>query len=298
MSKKAACIALIAGLCTAAEAQVISRLVYEVSLNGTDWRAQAEATPGSLVEVRARVQYIGTQPVVGLAEIRFQPVISSWDGTAAYGNPTGDNLVVRGDGDIPDNIEPIGGTRTTPIGTVPDIPGAYGRISPFGSIATTTTAYYRGFVGTGANSGLMRISQAYVTNWIGSGATSGTNTLNNVSGRAGVTVGQINESLRNTFDPPYNAQLDVAVFKFAYVVGQSTQLRTMNISTPPEGLGHQLIAGLVGPVESFWYTSAAGAYIRGDIEVVGASVNVVPSVGIGSLLASGLLAFGVRRRRA
>lgn len=218
MIKEAACVALFAGLCTVCEAQIMSRLVYEVSLDGTDWRPSIAAAPGNTVQVRTRVQYVGTAQATGLAEILFQPVISNWSGPNTHGNVTGDNLVVQSQGTVTNAVGPIGGTRTTPIGSVNDAPGAYGRISPFGSAATTSTSYYRGFVGTGANSGLLRIAQASVTNWIGSGSTLGSVSFNNISGRGGINIGQLANQLRVSTDPAFNSQLDVVVFKFAYDV--------------------------------------------------------------------------------
>lgn len=89
------------------------------------------------------------------------------------------------------------------------------------------------------------------------------------------------------------------LLKTTYEIGNGSGARIMSITTPRAGLGHQSDRGIVGAVDSIWYTSLSTLdIVRGDVEVVGASVHVVPTIGVGSLLASGLLVFGVRRRRA
>lgn len=113
----------------------------------------------------------------------FQPVITNW--------ASDDQLITNGVLGRPgpvNGIGPVGGTRSSPIGTVEDVPGQYGRVSPWGAIATTTTNFLRGHIGTGTASAMLRIAQANITNWIGEGPSTGSGQGNNFNGAGGVPI--------------------------------------------------------------------------------------------------------------
>lgn len=298
MRSRTISVVVVAGLTAVAHSQVVSRLIYEVSLDGSSWRSNLTALPGETIQVRTRVQYIGTSPTAGLSQIIYQPVISGWNSTQPHGQAGFDSLVVQSHGTVTDSIGPFGGTRSTPIGSVTDSSGLYGRIAPFAGVETRSTSYYRGFVGVGDNAGLLRISQAHITNWIGVGPTSGTNSINNVSGRGGIVSAQIPSAFRISTDPPYAPGLDVVVFKFGFTLGDSGASRTMQINTPRAGLGRRATNGVITFVESSWYATDTSGVIDGDIETVGASVHVIPSFGSTGVLLIAASVFGARRRRA
>ncbi|MBI1190784.1 MAG: hypothetical protein GC200_08920 [Tepidisphaera sp.] len=274
----------VAGMAMAANA-ADTTLRYEVSADGgATWSSSVNALPGTHIQVRARVAYSGTAQVFGLSQLVFQPIVSNWADTL-------DNT-----GPLSNQIGPTGGSRTTPLGTVDDASGAFGRITPFGANAITTTAYIRGFVGTGANAGMLRIAQAFVTNWIGTGTNA-----NNATGAAGVSVAQIAPGTRLPTDPAYSDSNDVVVFKFGFTLNADSTARTLGIDTPVAGLGKETSSttGHLGELYASWFTSsqaAQGTRFYGSVGTEAASVNVVPAPGALALVGLGGLV-ATRRRR-
>ncbi len=281
----------VAGIAMAANAQDTT-LRYEASLDGVNWSSSVNALPGSTVQVRARVIWSGTQQVFGLSQLIFQPVVNSW--TSA------DSIVGTAGTPGGNGIGPIGGSRTTPIGSVPDAPGVYGRITPFAANFSTTSNYTRGIVGTGTATGLLRIGRADITNWIGVGPTSGAAAVNNFNGGGGVGIAQLAPGSRLATDPAYNSSNDVVVFKFAFTLGSSTAARTLGIDTPLAGVNRETAAGSnFGRVFASWFTStsaAQGTRFYESIGTAGAAVNVVPAPGALALVGLGGLV-ATRRRR-
>lgn len=299
MKKVIASMIAVAGLAAAANAQATLRYEVRNATTNTGWSSNVDASPTDTVEVRVRAVYTGTTPVGGLAQVIFSPVMSNWQGAAFTGNgAAGDNVIVQTQGAVTNTIGPFGGTRTTPIGSVDANGSDYGRVTPFASASNSSTSYYRGFVGTGANAGLMRISQAHITNWIGAGATSGSNSINNVSGRGGVNTGQLAGSLRNTSDPAFNSGTDVVVFRFGLTLSNNTAVRTLNVNTPVAGLGKQLVGGVPGDADFLWYLDGTGTATTRTTQVAleGANINVVPAPAALALLGLGGLAAARRRR--
>lgn len=298
MKKVIASITAVAGLAVAASAQS-TLLQYEVSLDGLSWHSSVNANPGQTVEVRARAILSNAGSITGgLSTLIYQPVVNNWLGASFTGNgAAGDNVVVQTQGAVTNTIGPIGGSRTTPLGSNDGAPGQYGRTSPFASSATSTSTYYRGFVGTGSNAGLMRISSAHITNWIGAGPTSGSNTINNVSGRGGVSSGQIAGANRLPSDPAYVTSQDVVMFKFAITLASATDLRTLNVSTPLAAIGRVLTGGLPGIFDVAWYNDpSTTSTTRTSIEVAGGNINVVPTPATLALMGLGGLVISRRRR--
>ncbi|MBI1189720.1 MAG: PEP-CTERM sorting domain-containing protein [Tepidisphaera sp.] len=294
MKKVLGSIVAVAGLAVAANA-ASTTIKYEVSKDGGNtWSSSATAAPGTEIQVRARVIWSGTDQVFGLSQVVFQPIVSNWGAS--------DSLETFAGGSA-GQVGPIGGSRTTPLGTVDDAPGQFGRITPFGANAIGTSTYLRGHVGTGTAAGMLRIAQANVTNWVGVGATSGSTAANNWNGNGGVSVAQVAPGTRLPTDPAYNGNNDVVVFKFGFVLGSDTAARTLTIDTPATGLGHETntTTGQYGSLYAAWFTSstaAQGFRYYNDIGTNAASVSVqvVPAPASLALLGLGGLVAGRRRR--
>lgn len=283
----------VAGIAMAANAQDTT-IRYEASTDGGNtWSSSVNALPGSEVQVRARVIWSGSTPVFGLSQVIFQPVVSNWTGADALITTPG----------TPGNngIGPVGGSRTTPLGTVPDAPGVFGRITPFGANALSTSTYLRGQLGTGTAAGLLRISRADVTNWIGVGPTSGAAAVNNWTGAGGVSIAQIASVSRQPTDPAFNGDNDVVVFKFGFTLGSSTDVRSLSVDTPLAGINRETSAagGNYGRVFASWFassTASQGTRFYDSIGTDDATINVVPAPGALALIGLGGLV-ATRRRR-
>jgi len=282
---------------------------YEVSTDGLNWSTSLNALPGTQIQVRTRVIWTGATQVVGLGQVGFQPVVSGW--TAAdhlettAGTPVNPNDALNPSGNGPGGIGPIGSNVTIPSGSVPDVPGAWGRVYPFATSAIGSTSYLRGFLGTGTAAGLLRIARAQVTNWIGVGPTSGPLAANNWSGVGGVTVGQYS-SAQTAGHPEYPAfkfGTDVVVFKFGFTLGNSSDARTLSIDTPQRGLYHEgsgaVPPQLFGQTKSSWWLNENDVTFYNSYDSTAAEaayVNVVPSPGTGIVVfAAGVVT--LRRRR-
>lgn len=282
---------------------VDTQLRYEVRVfnagHNDGWTPSMTVGPGTQVEVRAVVSYIGTTQVYGLGQIIFQPVVSAWR--------AGDSVITTPGTPGDSGIGPIGSSVTDPPGHVQDVPGAYGRISPWASVRTTTSSYYRGHVHVnpdGSGDTYLRIARADVTNWIGVGASSGSGTLNNTFGQGGVAAAQGTLGPgRPTAFPPQNTSLqNLVVFKFGFTLSSAPadRVRTLEITTPPLGLGRTLVTSAYGQPDTRWFTSleqVSPGLHRSDVSVVNAVVHVVPSPGALGLLAAAGIAASRRRRR-
>lgn len=313
MKKTIGSIVAVAGLAAAATAQPSTELRYEVRIfnagNNTGWGSTVNALPGDTVEVRAVVSLIDGGTIGGgLKQIVFQPVLSgglNWNIGQAGAPAGGDTLIYQNvtaatsTNNQGNGVGPLGGTRSTPVGIVPDAPGAYGRLSPWGANATTTSTFLRGHLGTGTAAGLIRIAQNTITNWIGVGATSGTTANNNVNGGGGVSVAQISAPSRIASDPAYEAgQTNLVVFKFGIVLSADTNLRTITIDTPANGFGRTL-SGTSYVNNTQWFNSPNSGdtdLTRTGAVAVRGLINIVPAPGALALLGLGGLVAARRRR--
>src|SRR5262249_31619731 len=150
----------VAGIAVAASADVNTRIDMLVSADGTNFSPEITVNPGDSVQVLVSVTYTGTASPLGLASFVFQPTVSNFDAVPfGYQN--------NGAGSNP----------TPPLGTIGDVAGSYGRISPWARTAMTTSTAITNFnnnsIGQPAGQWL-RIAQRQVTAWIGgAGNTSG-----------------------------------------------------------------------------------------------------------------------------
>jgi uncharacterized protein (TIGR03382 family) len=282
MKKVIVSIVAAAGFAATVNAVDNTRIDWQVSLNNTTWSTSVNAAPGDTVFVRSLVTYTGTESPLGLASLVFQPTVSNWDST-----PPADTLLPFVNGGA-------GSNTSTPLGVVTNTadPTQFGRITPWGRSALSTTSFLRGHVHTGGAGGApagtwLRIAQAQVTSWI-----AGTG---NTTGGSGVPIAQLSNVGRTTNDPAFNTSLlNIEVFKFGIVLGDLIP-RTMIVDSPEEGFGNR--NSTTGEREVYWFatlTEATGS-IRGTAVVNTASIVVVPAPGAAALL--GLGALVIRRRR-
>lgn len=288
----------VAGLAAAAHAQPLATLLkYEARVfnagNDTGWGSAIDVNPGTRVEVRALVSYTGTGTVGGLSQIVFQPIVNGWTG--------GEALVTNADtgqAGPATGIGPVGGSRSTPIGTVDNLPGVYGRMHPWGANATTTSTFLRGHVGTGTAAGMLRIAQNHITNWIGVGATSGSTANNNVNGGGGVSIAQIANPSRLPTDPAFNnGTSNLVVFKFSFLVGAGDG-RSLVINTPDAGFNRTLSSGQYVPnIRWFANENEASASVQTAAVAEAATIRVVPVPAPGAMALLGLGGLVAARRR-
>lgn len=256
-----------AGLASVANAQALR---YEVSTNGgASFSSSANALPGSQVIVRAVVSYTGTAAPVGLASVVFQPVVSNYgagDSLAAFLGGTG----------------PSGNQIAGSMATAGDY-SAFGRVSPFGRTALSTSSYLRGHV----SGSTLRIAQANVTSAIGGAG--------NTTGNGGVSIAQLSNVGRVASDPAFNDSLqNIEVFTFAITLGADPADRTLTIDTPEAGFGNRVS----GAATVRWFTNlneSTGSTLTAAT-VGAASINVVPAPGALALMGLGGLVAGRRRR--
>jgi len=268
MLTRSAAIAAVVGLAAIATAQ--TRLEYQVSLAGEEnWHSSINVTPGTSVDIRARVSYVGSQPVLGLGSVIFQPTISNWVTTAG----------------IADSYFAV-----PAVGWSPDGAGVYGRITYPRNNSTNTSLSYVGHVNSVGGTNYLRIALPQVTNWFGGSG--------NTTAGSGVLIGQINRDVefRPPSVPPFvDLVSDVVVFKFKVTIGSTSPVRSLVVDTPTNGFGN--FQSATGQRTGNWFAN----YIEpvGSIEAAAfatqAVIHVVPSTGTCTLLIAGALA--ARRRR-
>lgn len=278
-----------------------TQLRYEARIfnpsNNDGWTTNLVAMPGSRIEVRAIVGTTTVSGPVGLNEIIYQPVVSSW--SPADDLLTNSDLGLSGPGYLPSGIGLHGSSTTTPPAYVPDQPGVYGRITPFAAVFTSTSSYIRGHTHTVGGVSYLRIAQNHITNWIGVGATSGTASANNFNGGGGVNSAQ-GRLDRYLTDPRYPPSVigttNILLFKFGFVLSPQTDPRTMTISTPAEGIGGAYTNGVFQRFAR-WYEAPdiIVGHIRESVTVFDAVITVPTPALLAP--ATTILAIARRRRR-
>lgn len=268
-------------ICCAQLAQAQGRLEFQVSPAGAEnWTSSINATPGQSIDIRVRVSYTGTQSPFGLGSVYFQPAISNWDNAGA----STDALLA---------FVNQGGAGTTPLGDVPDQPGVYGRVAPYGWRAPLNGSSpnpYTGFYNIGGGGlGYLRVAQATCTAWVGQPG--------NTTGGGGVNVGQPNAAYIDAnpgYPHPFNSGVsDLVVLKLGITLSNDAIARSLSVGAA-EGF-----AGQAPTVETMvkWFSSADDTIpgsITGAAVYQTASINIVPTPW--SLAAVGALALRRRRR--
>lgn len=282
MKKVIGTLVAVAGMASAANAQVNTRIDWQVSLNNVNWSTNVNALPGQLVYVRALASYTGTAAPLGLASLVFQPTVSNYDlaGTMDVLSP----FVNGGQG----------GNTSTPVGVVTNTadPAQFGRISPFGRSALSSTAFLKGHTHSAGSGGApagdwLRIAQAQVTSWIGGAG--------NTTGGSGVGIAQLSDVGRQPVDPPFNGTIqNVQIFKFGITLGDRPDTRT--IDSPTAGFGN--FNSTNQQREVYWWATMAESTgsIRGTAQVNTATITI-PTPASLALLGMGGLAITRRRRK-
>jgi uncharacterized protein (TIGR03382 family) len=275
MKSVIASLVAVAGIAVAASADVNTRIDMLVSSDGSAFSPEITVAPGSHVQVLVSVTYTGTAAPIGLGSFVFQPTVSNYvAGSSADGYVNGG----------------AGSNTSTPVGTISDSAGQYGRISPWARTALGTSQAISNFnnnsVGQPAGSWL-RIAQRQVTAWFGGAG--------NTSGGSGVPIAQLSNVGRTTADPAFVGSLtDVHVFRFGFTVSAGALL-DMVVDAPLEGFGNR--DSTTGNREVYWFDNMnenTGS-IRGTAVVVPGIVHV-PTPASLALLGLGGLAMGRRRR--
>jgi hypothetical protein len=301
MKKVIASLVALAGMSGAAHAVVNTTITWEVSLTGAanSWGSSVNVSaPNTPVYARARIAYIpgsngATVVPIGLGSFVFQPTAS---------NATSTDTV------MPFLAGGIGSNTSTPIGVLDPTTQLndntnFGRFSPWGRSATSSTSALHGFFHTNPNGdgvNYIRIAQLQVTSWIGG--------TGNTTGGSGVPISQLSDVGRTTSDPAFNGSLGtgdannplVYVFKYGIQLDSTAISARVNhdmvIDSPSGGFGN--VNSSTGDREIYWFsvsTQSTGT-LRGTANVVPATVHFVPAPGSMALLGLGGLALKRRRR--
>jgi uncharacterized protein (TIGR03382 family) len=283
MKSVIASLVAVAGMSVAANAVVNTSVVFQTSSDGTNWFGGThDYAPGTQVMARALVTYTGTAAPLGLASFVFQPTVSN----AVAGDAM--SAFINGG---------AGSNTSTPSGVISGgqltDTSSFGRVSPWGRSALTSTNAIRGFFHTnpnGDNVNYLRIAQTQITSWIGGAG--------NTTGGSGVPLAQLANVGRTTLDPAFNGSLaNIYVFKFGFTTDAGvTAERNMVIDAPLAGFGNRNTT--TGDREVYWWgdMNENTGSIRGTALVTTATAHIVPTPASLALLGLGGLAIGRRRR--
>lgn len=280
--------AALAGFASGLSAQTNNSVLrFEVRpLGGTEWTNDVEVDPGTVVEFRGMLSYVGSAPAVGLQRANFQPTLSNWASS--------------------DVLQPF---RSWGVSTIPTPPGGqpsgvdadsgeYGRINPYAFAGIASSNALRGHTNLVSGVSYLRVAQASATNWVGTGPTTGSDAANNFNGVLGLALGQRPPTISGQIDPTFVvATTDVEVVRLAVRLNAFGE-RTLVVDAPIAGFSP-------GSVESdlrgvAWYTSlqssgAPGSLTWGSVSVTTATIRV-PTTGTLALLGLGGVLAGRRRR--
>ena len=272
MKNVIASLVAVAGIAAAANAQSI--IDVQVSLDGVTWSDSVNAVPGQTVETRLVFTYTGGGAALGLGSATVQPTVSNWGADLGFLG-----LVNNGQG----------ANNTTPAGVVNDVPGAYGRIRPFGRNSYGATNALKGFTQSSGGVDYLRIAQTQTTAFAGAPT--------NTTGNGGIQIAQLNDIGRTPADPAFQfGSTGVVGFKFGFSIdGGTTNYRSLDVTIPLAGIGNRA-AGIGGQVYYYATQSETAGSLRGEVTVDGATVNIIPTPGALALLGLGGIIGGRRRR--
>jgi len=282
-----------------------TRLSFQV-FNGTSWTNSIDVLPGSNVQFRVTVSYIGTNTnVFALGNMRMQPTFGGVDNTNDLNGL--DNLAPwRNNGDSGNTQPAPNGMMTQAEASLPVV-ADMGRVFPFGSTGMSGTSA-TGTRGTtfrhdgGANrapaGSWMRLSGFSSSNWPLPTMTAAQATaaeINNIL--RGVAISQLSQANANGAHLAGTA--DVVVFRGSITLSAATDVRTVTISNAQGSLlRHGSVGSAVDDRYVSWQTSSTdlGSW-RTGVLVENGLINVVPTPASLALLGLGGLV-AARRRRA
>lgn len=293
MKSVIASLVAVAGMSVAANAVVNTSIVQQVSLDGTNWSSSVQVPCGTgapatrNVFFRTLVSYTGVGTPAGLASFVYQPTMDHALATDAF---------------LPFLNGGVGSNTSTPLGVLTGAQltdqTSFGRVSPWGRSATSSTSAIHGFFHTNPNGdgvNFLRIAQLQVTSWIGGAG--------NTSGGSGVPISQLSDVGRTTVDPAFNSTLqNLYVFKWGVTLDTSSNARIPNdqnmvVDAPNGGFGNR--NSTTGDREIYWFTNTSEATggTRGTALVTTGLVDFVPVPSPASLALLGLGGLAVGRRR-
>ncbi|HYE62496.1 MAG TPA: hypothetical protein VD997_10930 [Phycisphaerales bacterium] len=297
MKSVIASLVAVAGMSVAASANIVNTQVsFLASVNGGPFTSDLNILAGQgvkRVEVVARFTYIGPGTALGFASAVFQPTVS--------GLVASDAAVGYVNGGLGSNV-------SSPSGVVADAPGQYGRISPYGRTALSSTGQaifnhiHNGNLGAPAGRTL-RIAQRSATAWVGG--------TGNTTGGQGVNVAQLSNVGRTASDPAFAPGSSVNVFRWGMDIDTGATLdaafvRTLTVDAPLNGFGNRVTAtsaqfpgSAIGDREVYWWgdMNASTGDLRGLAQVAQGFINiVVPSPASLALMGLGGLCVARRRR--
>jgi len=258
-----------AGIAASANAQN-TKLVFEAMVNNGPWTmGSVDAAPGDTVKVRLSVQLINTtRTTVGFSGITLQPTVTGWTGqdTLLPFDP-----VPVDDGDANTKADSGGGGVAA---------GLNGRYLPFNTGAPMTAVSPSGVLSSFTDI-------ANTLRFAGSLSTTAGNLTR------GVGLAQQTSALLGGTDVTFVTGPSASLFQYAFAVGAT------------RSLGDQLVASApldrINLARGSWYGSTGGtgspfnaAVLANDI--MGVTINIVPSASSLALLGLGGLVAGRRRR--
>ncbi len=303
----------LAGIATGASAQLNEALGGRLSFqvwNGSSWASTTDALPGSTVQVRAVVNYIGTNTAVSaLGSITYQPTFSNADntGTGAQVDTLG---AWRNNGTQGNAV--AGSMLTAADGASGAALPSYGRVV-FGATAANSSSQnivtsYRhggGAAQAGAPAGSwLRVAGSFVTNWPLAA-------LPTVADASATNLNNINRSVQANQQAAFNAAIGqantfhvagtqgVVIFRAAITLSDLTDLRQISISSAAGT--QQRIGGVNNADDTRFMSWQTGTTDNGTwrvgVSLEEARINVIPTPATAALLGLGGLV-AARRRRA
>jgi hypothetical protein len=299
----------VAGLAAAASAQTYesggANVVFEV-WDGSAWSSSVNVLPGSTVEWRARVQYVGARTDLnGMGEMWWQATFGGADNTGA--GASADQVSV-GQG-VPSGNSVPGSMVSEADGANGGALGIYGRVLPFGLAATNaassnvTTVFRHSGGGSVPAGEWIRVAGSGSSVWAPSldDTSLSTTTANTQLLLRGIQSNQTSEASSVAI---HSESLNPVVFRGSFTASDDTAIRTVVVGTDERFLrrvggntssdNRRYIAWQTSQGDTGTSTTGHRTFANGFFS---ANINIVPTpasialMGLGGLIAA-------RRRRA